>query len=385
MAAHAKLSASGSKRWLSCTPSANLEATLPESQSAFADEGTFAHTIAELMLRHELGEITTKAYNGLIKKAGSDQYYSQELIDYVEQYSVSVLEKAAEARDRSEDALVLLEQRLDFSRWVPEGFGTGDVVIISDGILEIIDLKYGKGVPVDANENTQMMLYGLGAWNTYHQLYDIDLVRMTILQPRLDSISTYELTLKALLEWAEGYLKPRAEMAAKGEGEFCAGEHCRFCRAKAICRARAEANLEMAKYEFAPGPTLSADEVADILQKAEDLKAWASDITTYALDQAERHGVKYPGWKLVEGRSNRKYTDEEAVAAKLLGIGYPEETIYTRSLLGITAMEKAIGKKLFTESLADLVIKPSGKPTLVPEADKRPELNTTASAVADFS
>lgn len=384
--AHAKLSASGSKQWLTCTPSAKASEAFPEETSDFALEGTAAHELSELHLRHHEGLISQVTYKRNLKKfKAENKFYSADMEDYVQSYVDIVIERINEARARSTDAVVLLEQRLDFSAWVPEGFGTGDVVLISDGVLEVIDLKYGKGVPVSAEGNTQMRLYALGAINQFGILYDIDTVRMTIIQPRLDSISTDEIGADDLLDWAESFVKPRAEMAMSGDGEYVAGDHCRFCKVRYTCRTRAEANLELARLEFAAPPTLSHEEIGEILAKAEELQKWAKEVQEYALKQAEQHGAKFPGWKLVEGRSNRKYANETEVSETLLAEGYDEEVIYTKSLLGITAMEKQIGKKVFAELLADLVIKPAGKPTLVPESDKRPEINSTASAVADFS
>ncbi|MHB8061339.1 MAG: DUF2800 domain-containing protein [Ruminiclostridium sp.] len=384
--AHALLSASGSKRWLSCPPSARLEDQFPESTSDYAAEGSFAHSLAELLLR---GYITTDLRPSVYKKKladiKKDPFYSQSMEEYIGQYVTIIGEKYLTAKKNCPDAFVMLEQKLDFSDWVPDGFGTGDVVIISQGVIEIVDLKYGQGVPVSAIGNTQMRLYALGALNQYGILYDFDKVRMTIVQPRLDSVSSDEITIEELLEWGEEEVKPLAVLAMAGEGEFLSGDHCKFCRAKATCRARADANLEMAKYEFKDSKLLSNEEVGEILAKAEELQKWASDVQAYALDQAENHGIKFLGWKLVEGRSNRKYTDKDAVAAKLKEEGYEDKLIYEpREILGITAMEKAIGKKLFEDYLNDLVIKPAGKATLVPESDKRPELSSVASAVSDF-
>lgn len=246
--------------------------------------------------------------------------------------------------------------------------GQGDVLIIADDTMEVIDLKYGKGVPVSAEDNSQMRLYGLGALDGYGYLYDIQTVRMTIVQPRLDSVSTEDLPATDLITWGDDYVKPRADMAAAGEGEFAAGDHCRFCRARSTCRKRAEENLELAKYDFREGALLSTDEVGDVLGRIDQLQKWAEDIKKHALDQAEKHGVRYPGWKLVEGRSNRIYSDRDAVQAALLEGGFVEDKILTpRELLGITAMEKAVGKKKFEELLSDLIIKPVGKPTLALE------------------
>lgn len=389
MRAHALLNASSSHRWLECTPSPRLEAQFPDTRSTYAEEGTFAHELAEIQLTLKTFEtMAPKVYNSLMKRLNElkkSELYSASMTEYIDQYITIVLEKYHEAKKSCKDTLILLEQKLDFSEWVPDGFGTGDVVIISDNILEIIDLKYGQGVPVSAEGNSQMRLYGLGAINQYGLLYDFDRIRMTIVQPRLDSVSSDEMTVADLLEWGETYVKPRAALAMAGEGEFVPGDHCQFCKAKAQCRARAEANLAMARYDFQKPELLTNDEIAEILAEAERLQKWAKDVQEYALDQAVNHGVKFPGWKLVEGRSNRKYSDPEAVAAKLRAEGYSPDVIYRpQELWGITEMQKKLGKKLFEKYLGDLIIKPAGKPTLVPESDKRPEISSVASAVEDF-
>lgn len=386
--AHAKLSASGSSRWMACTPSAALESDFKDTTSFFAEEGTAAHELSEIFLLHEIGEITKRTRTMRLNKFKKEnEHYSQSMEDYVQSYVDVVMERVNEAHASTPDALVLVEQRLDFSDWVPEGFGTGDVLILADGQLEVVDLKYGKGVPVDAENNSQMRLYGLGAFDRYSMLFDIDRVRMTIVQPRLDSISSETLSADELLAWADGEVKPKAEMAWNGEGEFAPGAHCRFCKANATCRARADENLKMAEFDFADPFLLSHDEVASILAKADELQKWAKDVSEYALGQAEKHGIKFPGWKLVEGRSNRKYTDPEAIAELLiLEKEYMPEFIYKpRELHTITALEKALGKKLFAETLADYIVKPPGKPTLVTESDKRPELSSAESAADDFA
>ena len=384
--AHAILSASGSKRWLSCPPSATLEEQFPESTSDYATEGTFAHTLAEHVLRGNLTtEIKPSVYKKKLVELQKDPLYSQSMMEYIEQYKTIVGEKFLTLKKDYPDTFIMLEQRLDFSEWVPDGFGTGDVVIVSPGVIEIVDLKYGQGVPVSAISNTQMKLYALGAINEFGMLYDFDTVRMTIIQPRLDNVSEEVISVQELLEWGEKVVKPTADMANAGEGEYRSGDHCQFCRAKAVCKKRAEDNLEMAKYEFQDPNVLTHDEIAEILGKAGELQKWASDVQTYALNQAENHGVKFPGWKLVEGRSNRKYTDKDAVAAKLKEEGYAPDVYYQpQEIWGITEMEKKIGKALFAEYLKDLVVKPAGKATLVPVSDKRPELSSVASAVEDF-
>lgn len=372
--AHATLSASGAHRWIACPPSARLEESFPQSTSDYAEEGTFAHTIAEIELRKALGESVRRP-----RGYAESEYWSEDMDDHITRYVSLVMERVA----AHPEPRVLLEQKLDFSRWVPGGFGTGDVVIISDIGVEVIDLKYGRGVPVSAVSNPQLRLYGLGAYDTYFFLYDIHNVTMTIIQPRLDLLSTETLTVGQLTDWAEQVVRPAADLADRGEGEFSAGEHCRWCRAKAVCRARANANLELAKHEFADPATLSSDEIAQILVQAEELQAWAKDVQAYALEQALA-GVRFDGWKLVEGRSVRKYADEGAVAAALQLEGYAEEQLYERSLLGITKMEKLVGRRRFNDLLEGLVVKPAGKPTLVPESDKRPEISSVESARADF-
>ncbi|AJA50083.1 putative protein p51 [Clostridium pasteurianum DSM 525 = ATCC 6013] len=381
MAQHAILSASSASRWMACPPCARLEQKFENRTSPYAAEGTLAHELGEINLKHSLGEINKRKLNSEIKKIESHELYTADMPDYVETYVNTCLEKVSEAKAKTKDALFKIEQRLDFSEWVPEGFGTGDFVIIADGTMEICDLKYGKGVPVSAIGNKQMRLYALGAIAEFGFLYDIENVKMTIIQPRLDSISTDEISADELIEWAEEFVKPTAQLAFNGEGEFCAGEHCGFCRAKTVCKARADKNLELAKYEFRTSDTLSDKDIADILGKAEELSKWAKDIQEYALDQALQ-GANYEGWKIVEGRSNRKYTDTEKVAEILLNNEYKEDKIYKpKELQGLTNMEKLVGKKKLTELVGEFIVKPPGKPVLVNEDDKRPVFN---SAKADF-
>jgi hypothetical protein len=383
MAKHAILSASGASRWLACPPSARLEQNFANSSSVFAQEGTLAHELGELNLRFELKEITTRSYNSKLKKIRENELFTEDMLDYVNIYVDTCMEKIAEAKSISSDAVISLEQRLDFSQWVPEGFGTGDMVIIADGAIEIVDLKYGKGVRLSAVGNKQMRLYALGAIAEFGFLYDIDKVKMTIVQPRLDSISTDEIAAEELLKWAEEILKPIAELAFKGEGEFCAGEHCGFCRARYTCKARADKNMELAKYDFQDPNILSCDDISDILGKADELIKWAKDIQDYALDQAVNEGVIFNGFKIVEGRSNRKYTDIAKVAEILIANQYKEDKIYKpKELQGLTNMEKVVGKKKLTELVGSYIEKPQGKPVLVPETDKRPVFNA---AEADFN
>ena len=363
---HALLSASGAHRWLACPPSATLEAGLPDSSSQAAEQGTAAHALAEWKLRRALHDApTTKPVSS---------WHDAEMDTLTDDYVAFVQERLRDVRQACADPQVLIEQRLDFSHIVPGGFGTGDCVIIAEPTLQIIDLKYGQGVLVEAEKNPQLMLYALGALYAFGPLYAIDEVSVTIYQPRRSNISTWTIPVTDLEAWAEETVKPRATLAAKGEGEFCAGEHCRFCKLAPTCRARAQANLELARLEFAPPAELSDVEIADILTRLPELKAWAADVEAHALSLAVNQGKHWAGFKLVEGRSIRKYADEEAVAAAAEAAGVTD--IWQQRLKTITVLEKQLGKKRFTEILGDLVIKPPGKPTLVPETDKRPALNT---------
>lgn len=386
MTAHAILSPSSASRWLSCTPSARLEEQFPDKGSAFAEEGTLAHSLGELLIRQKLNLIDAASYETAMAYIEESKHYGDDMYEHAENYAVFVLERFSEAQAHTKDALIFLEQRLNLTDYVPEGFGTGDAIIIADGTLDLIDLKYGKGVQVSAENNKQMMLYGLGALREYDFIYDIQTVRMTIYQPRIDNFSSWEIEVTELRRWADEVLKPLAAKAFDGEGDFVPGAHCRFCKAKAICKAHVEMNLELAKYDFQDPALLSDEEVVDILNRADGFTNWIASLEEYALDQAVNNGKKWPGYKLVEGRSNRKYSDESLVATTLLEAGFAREIIYKApELLGITAMEKALKKSVFNQHLGDLVIKPVGKPTLVPASDKRPELSSVASAVEDFA
>lgn len=366
MANHAILSASASYRWLNCPPSVRLTERIPDNGSIYAAEGSEAHALCEYKLRKLLG---MEVQNPLDTPVGL-QYYDNTMEDAATGYAAFVLELLEEIRKSCPDPIVMVEQRLDFSRWVKDGFGTGDAVIVADGTLHVIDFKYGTGVPVSAEGNSQMRLYALGAVDMFGELYDIDTVVMTIYQPRLTSISMDTISKTDLLDWAENTLRPLADLAYKGEGDLNAGSWCRFCKLRSTCRKRAEANLAMAQHDFKLPPTLSDEEIAVILDKLDDLISWAGDVKEYALN-ATLHGKHFEGWKLVEGRSNRRYTDEAAVAQIVSDTGRDP---YEHKLLGITAMEKLLGKKQFATLLSNLVERPQGKPVLVPASDKRPEM-----------
>ena len=383
---HALLSASGASRWINCPPSARLTGGMADKWSAYADEGTAAHEYAEIKLTRRLTKCNSADRERLDKQAEAlktNRYYNAEMEACIQQYADLVEERFLEARSRSdsEDATVLLEAKLDLTEWVPDGFGTSDVTIISDGVLEVIDLKYGKGVPVSAINNSQLRLYALGALSEFGWMYDIHTVRMTIIQPRLDPVSTDEISVEELNEWAESVVKPAASLAYAGEGEYKAGDHCRWCLAKGNCRARADENLKAIAYEFQEPALLSNEEIGPILHIAGQLQSWVKDVQEYALEQALR-GEKIPQWKLVEGKSKRFITDTKKAAALLTEAGYSEDKLYKpRELRAMTALEKAVGKKNFAGILGDLITKQAGKPTLVAETDSRPELN---SAEADF-
>ncbi|EAK8914827.1 DUF2800 domain-containing protein [Listeria monocytogenes] len=367
---HALLSASSAHRWIACPPSALLSKKFDDSSSSFAQEGTDAHTLAQHKLEKLLGLPTRDPTESL-------SFYDEEMNDHAENYAAFVVEEVEKAKETCLDPQVLIEQKLDFSSYVPEGFGHVDCLIIADGTLTVIDYKYGLGIKVSAERNPQMFCYALGGLALFDGIYDIDNVRLVIYQPRRENISEFSISKSELIQWAEDVLSPTAELASKGEGEYKAGEHCQFCKAKATCRKRAEYNLELAKYDFEVPATLDHDEIAAILTKADELASWVSDIKEYALKEALK-GTKFEGFKLVAGRSNRKYTDEAAAAGLVIAAG---KDPYEKKLLGITAMTALLGKKAFEDILGGLTYKPPGKPVLVTADDKRPEFN---SAYEDF-
>lgn len=375
MPKHAYLSASASHRWLACPPSAKLCANILDQASEYAQQGTDCHELCAYLVEKALGREVIDPTENLT-------YYDAEMQNCAEEYRNYVLEQIEAAKEFCKDPQVMIEQRLDFSRWVENGFGTGDCVIVADEVLQIIDYKHGMGVLVSAGDdehggNSQMMCYALGALEVFGDIYDINQIKMTIFQPRRDNISTYTISKDDLLKWADEVLAPTAQLAYVGEGEFKAGDHCTFCKVKATCRKRAEYNLELAKYDFEMPATLDDTEIAAILEKVDEMISWGNDIKEYALQQAQS-GVHFEGWKVVEGRSNRKYTDEAAVAFAVKDAGFDP---YEKKLLGVTAMSTLLGKKKFEELLGGLIHKPPGKPALVPESDKRPAMNT---AIDDF-
>lgn len=365
MMAHSPLGASSSHRWMHCPPSVRLCEGFPDQGSSYAAEGTDAHTLCEYRLRLALGQAPPDPTPSL-------EYHSQEMADCAQDYADYIMECLAQVKESCTDPIVLIEQRLDFSRFVPDGFGTGDCLIVADNTLHVIDYKHGLGVLVEADNNPQMMLYALGALEMFDGIYVIETVSMTIFQPRKDNVSIFPMPKDALYQWAEETLKPVAVLAFEGGGDYCSGDWCGFCKAKHVCRARAEANLALAKYDFQQPPLLTDDELEAVLAQADALVFWVSDIKDYALQQAVS-GKNWSGWKLVEGRSNRKYTDETAVTQVVQDAGFDP---YDHKLLGITAMTTLLGKQKFQTLLSDLIVKPQGKPTLVPISDKRAPIHT---------
>lgn len=365
MGRHALLSASSSHRWINCPPSARFCESYDDKSSDYAAEGTDAHSLCEYKLKSALGMEAQDPTEKLT-------YYNEEMEDCANGYAAYAMELVEAAKGKSADPVVLIEQRLDYSRFVESGFGTGDCVIVADGTLHIVDYKHGKGVQVEADNNPQMMLYALGALEIFDGIYDIDTVSMTIYQPRRSNVSTFMMVKDDLYQWVKETLKPAAELAYAGEGKFKCGDWCQFCKAKQDCRKRAEYNMELAKYDFQLPPLLADEDIEIILGRIDGLVSWANDIKEYAL-QAAVGGKEWHGWKLVEGRSNRRYTDENVVAATVTAAGFDP---YERKVLGVTAMTSLLGKKRFEEVLSGYIDKPQGKPALVPESDKRPAMNT---------
>jgi hypothetical protein len=363
-----------------------LNDKIKDTTSSFAEQGTAAHEYSELLLRFDLTDDVLEAENlsmAISQFRIANKHYDQEMEDCIRDYVTFVLAKLYDAKQRSADAVIALESKLDYSLWTaPESTGTGDVVIIADGLMSVTDLKWGKGRAVSAVNNSQLRLYALGALNEYGWEYDIDRVRMTIYQPRKDNISEEELSVGELLDWAETVVQPAAELAIKGEGEFKSGSHCKWCKVKATCRARAEENMKAVEHEFRDPALLSGEEIGQILFLAEQLAAWAKDIKEYAFEQAKA-GHAIPQWKLIAGKSNRKITDPEELAKRLLAAEYTEDQFTEKKFVGITALDKLVGKAKLAKLAGELIIKPPGAPSLMPESDPRPAINSVEQDFAD--
>lgn len=370
---HSVTSPSSANRWLHCTPSARLNAVAQQSSEAAA-EGTAAHELAEYKVRTFLGE--------KLKRPTSD-YDCDEMEEATDDYLFFIREKLAAAKETCEDPAIFVEQRIDFSRYVPNGYGCTDCCIVADETMYIIDLKYGKGIVVDAEENPQMKIYALGCLELFSELFDIQRVSMNIFQPRRENISTWETSVEDLRTWADEVLAPKAKEAYEGNGEFVPGDWCLFCKVAPRCRARADSCLALARMEFKPGPLLSDEELGEVMEKADQISKWAGDIMAYCQEQAIDHGRHFPGYKVVQGRSIRKFSDTDAVAQAARDAGYTDSDIFTTSLITLTAFERLMGKKKFQDTLGDYVTKTTPKLVLVPESDKRPEIQVD-SAMNDF-
>ena len=417
--AHAVLSASASKQWLNCPPSARLQEQFPNESSVFAEEGTFMHEVCEYKIRHEY-------LHERMKKPQSDEFYTEEVEQVTDVYAEFVITVIEEMKANGCEPLVLVEERLDYSNIAPGGFGTGDMLVIGKdedgkGILHVMDFKGGKGVFVDANHNTQMMLYGLGALRAYGYIYDIEAVRMTIIQPRLDNISTYECSREELEAWGES-IRPIAKMAYEGKGKQKAGDWCRFCRAKPVCRACKEEALSLCREEFLdldagaladngqearaspdeeesdmtapyrpdntiptfkPPGLIPVSELAEILPTLNRISSWIEAVFAYVSAEAIGGGVSIPGYKVVEGRSKRIFSDTNAVVRTALENGYTD--LYKQQLISLTDFEKMMGKKKFAELLGEFVVKPPGKLALVPDSDPRPAVDYTNTPGLEFA
>lgn len=386
--AHALLSASGSKRWLNCTPSARLEDEYGRSTtSAYAAEGTLAHELSELFIRHDVLEnISEEQFDERLEAIVNSEHYSDDMPDNIAPYVDYITQQYALTKGVP-GASLKLELKVDLTDYVPESFGSVDCAIINGDTLEIVDLKYGKGIPVYAEWNTQLMLYSLGLLDEAIMLFGIEKVRLTIVQPRIDNISSWEISAEALLEWANTDLKTAAKKAFTGEGELNAGDWCRFCGVKNRCRKLYEQQLELAKYDFKAPNLLSDDEIADILTKVSAFVEWANGIKEYAQNEAVNNSKVWPGFKLVHGRSTRRIADPEVFVSTIKERApfLTDDDLFEKKLLGITALEKKLGgKKAFDGIAGDLVIKPEGAPTLVPLDDKRPAIGADE-AINDFA
>lgn len=384
--AHALLSASGASRWLNCTPSARLEEEFGKDEtSAYAAEGTLAHEFAELIIRHTiLKELSQADFEARYYELLENDLYTEDMLDYVYQYVDYVKDELAASSIDTKDAILIIEEKVDLRQWIPESFGSCDAIIIADGTMKVMDLKYGKGVPVSAIGNKQLMLYALGAYDKYSIMYDIVNVDLHIVQPRINNINSWSVDAEELLKWAENTVIPAAKLAFDGKGQLKVGDWCKFCKVKARCRELYKANIELAKYDFAsPQELLTDEEIADIIDKAPRLVEWANSVLAYATEEAVENGKVWPGHKLVAGRSTRKFTNEIDVANTLIGNGFERDTIFDTKLKSLTALERVTGKKAFEALLGPYVVKSEGKPTLVPISDKRPALGSE-DAVNDF-
>ena len=379
--AHALLGPSSAARWIACPPSVRLCEQFEDVESEYAKEGSLAHEIAELKVRKLIDPgLTSRKFTAAMKKLKEKELYQEEMQGYTDEYVEFIQEQMY---SYSTTPHIAVEQRVDFSEYVPDGFGTADCILISNDTLHVIDFKYGKGVPVSVENNKQLLLYALGAYLAYEMIFPIAHIKMSIVQPRLANIDTWECSLDYLLEFAK-IAQEKATMALKGEGDFNCGEHCKFCKAKAICKERANVNLELAKYEFKAVDQLTLEEIGEILEKAKDLAKWAEDLKEYALAESLK-GNEVPGWKAVNGRGSRSFKNTDEAIKVLVDNGIAEELLYERKYLTLAQIEKTVGKKEFNSLVGDLIVMNVGKPTLVEASDKREAITNRIKAEDEFS
>ena len=379
--AHALLGPSSASRWMACPPSVRLCEQFEEVESDYAKEGSLAHEIAELKVKKLIDPgLTSRKFTSAMKKLKEKELYQEEMQGYTDEYVEFIQEQMYSYETTPH---ISVEQKVDFSQYVPGGFGTADCILISNDTLHIIDFKYGKGVPVSVENNAQLLLYALGAYLAYEMIFPIEHIKMSIVQPRLTGIDTWECSLDYLLDFAKK-AQEKAVMALNGEGDFECGEHCKFCKAKATCKARANTNLELAKYEFKSVDLLTLEEIGEILQKAQDLAKWAEDLKEYALAESLK-GNNIPGWKAVNGRGSRSFKNTDDAIKVLKENGIAEELLYERKYLTLAQMEKVIGKKDFNNLVGDLIVMNAGKPTLVEVSDKREAITNRIKAEDEFS
>lgn len=380
--AHAKLSASGASRWATCPGSVQMEDGIPDKESVYAQEGTLAHEMSELKLKHYLDPkgFGKRKLNAAIKKLKENELYQAEMDSYTDTYVDFIKEKALSFPS---NPYIEIEKRVDFSRWVDGGFGTCDCVLIHGSTLSIIDLKYGKGVPVSAEQNEQLILYALGAYDAFNLIYNLDKIELNIVQPRINNFSTWEISLTELLLWGD-YFKVQAEKALGGNGELVpSAKACKFCKARDICTARAENNLSLESEIKLKPNEIPKDKLYEYISRGEDIAKWVADLKAYALDMCLK-GEDVKGLKAVAGRTSRSWTNQDEAINKLIEGGIDEAIIYDKVPLTLAKLEKALGKQQFTTLVGDLVVTSEGKPTLVFENDKRPAITNTVNATSIF-
>lgn len=380
--AHAKLSASGASRWATCPGSVQMEDGIPDKESVYAQEGTLAHEMSELKLKHYLDPkgFGKRKLNAAIKKLKENELYQAEMEFYTDTYVDFIKEKALSFPS---NPYIEIEKRVDFSRWVDGGFGTCDCVLIHGSTLSIIDLKYGKGVPVSSEQNEQLILYALGAYDAFNLIYNLDKIELNIVQPRINNFSTWEISLTEMLLWGD-YFKVQAEKALGGNGELVpSAKACKFCKARDICTARAENNLSLESEIKLKPNEIPKDKLYEYISRGEDIAKWVADLKAYALDMCLK-GEDVKGLKAVAGRTSRSWTNQDEAINKLIEGGIDEAIIYDKVPLTLAKLEKALGKQQFTTLVGDLVVTSEGKPTLVFENDKRPAITNTVNATSIF-